>query len=58
MLGFKRVLSALAVILALSTAPGLADDAVSPEARALIEQQFDAFAHDDAEGAYELAAPR
>ena len=28
-----------------------------PEARALIERQLDAFAHDDAAGAYELASP-
>ena len=57
MLRFKQILSAAAVFLALAAAPSHADDAVSPEARALIEQQFDAFAHDDAEGAYELAAP-
>jgi len=53
----KRFFSTLAVFLALSLGPALADDTAPPEARALIEQQLDAFAHDDADGAYALAAP-
>jgi hypothetical protein len=57
MLGMKQILFVLAVFLSLVGAPALADDAAPPEARALIEQQLDAFAHDDAEGAYALAAP-
>ena len=38
-------------------APAFAKDTAPPEVRAVIEQQFDAFARDDAEGAYALAAP-
>lgn len=42
----------------LSTAAARAGEAAPPpEARALIERQLDAFAHDDAAGAYQLAAP-
>jgi len=38
--------------------PALADDAKpSPDARALIERQFDALAHNDAPAAYAFAAP-
>ena len=37
-------------------APARAAEA-SPDARALIERQLDAFAHDDAAGAYALATP-
>jgi hypothetical protein len=43
--------------LAFGAIPALADEAAPPEARALIERQLDAFAHDDAAGAYALAAP-
>jgi hypothetical protein len=41
----------------LFAAPARAAETAAPEARALIERQLDAFAHDDAEGAYALAAP-
>jgi Domain of unknown function (DUF4864) len=57
MLGIRPILSALAVFLALCAGRALADDAPPPEVRALIERQFEAFAHDDAAGAYDLAAP-
>jgi hypothetical protein len=57
MLGFGRLLSILAMALTLLAGPAFAGDTAPPEVRALIEQQFDAFAHDDAEGAYALAAP-
>lgn len=50
-------LSGFAVSLVLCVAPALAGDAAPAEAHALIERQLDAFAHDDAEGAYALAAP-
>jgi len=43
--------------LSLFAAPAWAAETAPPEARALIERQLDAFAHDDAEGAYALAAP-
>jgi hypothetical protein len=56
---FARILSLFGLLTLLSAAPALADDAVAnhPEVRALIERQLDAFAHDDAAGAYALAAP-
>lgn len=42
----------------LSVIPARAEEATpSVDARALISRQFDAFAHDDAAGAYALAAP-
>ena len=45
------------VCLSLFAAPARAGETAPLEARALIERQLDAFAHDDAEGAYALAAP-
>lgn len=57
MLGIRRILSALAVIFAIHALPVFADDAPPPEVRALIERQLEAFAEDDAAGAYDLAAP-
>jgi hypothetical protein len=50
-------LGILAVCLALFTCSADAGQATPPEVRALIERQLDAFARDDAEGAYALAAP-
>ena len=50
-------LAILFVCLSLFAAPAWAAETAPPEARALIERQLDAFAHDDAEGAYALAAP-
>ena len=56
---FGRGLLLFGVMLALSAAPALADDSAggSQQARALIERQLDAFAHDDAAAAYALATP-
>jgi DNA-binding transcriptional LysR family regulator len=45
------------VCLSLFATPAWAGETAPLEARALIERQLDAFAHDDAEGAYALAAP-
>jgi hypothetical protein len=50
-------LAILFLCLSLFAPPAWAADTAPPEARALIERQLDAFAHDDAEGAYALAAP-
>ena len=54
-----RIISVLGLMLALIAAPARAgDDSTGGQAaRALIEKQLDAFAHDDAAGAYALAAP-
>ncbi len=49
-------LKAFLIGLALLTAPAYAAD-TPPEVRAVIERQLDAFAHDDAAGAYALASP-
>ena len=56
---FGRGLLVFGVMLFLSAAPALADDAAGgkQQVRALIERQLDAFAHDDAAAAYALAAP-
>lgn len=54
---FWRSLLSLLMWFALNTSPGYPQGAPPPEARALIERQLDAFARDDAEGAYALAAP-
>ena len=50
-------LAILFFCLSLFAAPTWAAENAPPEARALIERQLDAFARDDAEGAYALAAP-
>ena len=50
-------LAILFLCLSLFAAPARAAETAPPEARALIERQLDAFARDDAEGAYSLAAP-
>ena len=54
---FGRGLLGLGMMLLLSAAPALADDSAGggQQARALIERQLDAFAHDDAAAAYALA---
>lgn len=57
---FARILSVLGLMaLFAAAAPAAAGDGSSaaPNARALIEQQLDALARDDASGAYALAAP-
>ena len=54
----QRGLIAISVLAALLGGPALAGDAKSsPEARALIERQLDAFSHDDGPAAYAFAAP-
>ena len=53
----KMRLAIVFVGLSLFAAPARAGETAPLEARALIERQLDAFAHDDAEGAYALAAP-
>ena len=52
----ERILAATAMAV-LSVSAALAQTAESPEARALIERQLDAFSHDDAPGAYAEASP-
>src|SRR5271156_1489216 len=50
-------LAILFLCLSLFASPARASETAPLEARALIERQLDAFAHDDAEGAYALTAP-
>ena len=57
MVGRTSRLAILFLCLSLFAAPAWAAETAPPEARALIERQLDAFARDDAEGAYALAAP-
>ena len=57
MVGPTSWLSVLFLSVALSAARAAAGEAAPPEVRVLIEKQLDAFARDDAEGAYALAAP-
>jgi Domain of unknown function (DUF4864) len=61
MAGVRAKVLALGAMIAVAVGPALAQDATdgksSPEARSLIERQLDAFAHDDAGGAYAEAAP-
>jgi hypothetical protein len=52
-----RIIEAVALVAALWTATASAEDSTATRSRAIVEQQFDAFARDDAEGAYALAAP-
>ena len=56
---FGRSLCVMALCFAFSTSSALADESANggQAARALIERQLDAFAHDDAAAAYALAAP-
>jgi len=55
---FARSLCILGFVVALAAPAARADgQAGAPPARALIERQLDAFAHDDAAAAYALAAP-
>ena len=54
----RRRFLAIGVMAALLGGPALAQaDKSSPDARALIERQLDALAHDDAPAAYAFAAP-
>ncbi len=52
-----KMLSAGAVTLILLTGAGSAEDLTAASSRAIVERQFDAFEHDDAQAAYALAAP-
>lgn len=54
-----RIFSIIGLMLALGATPAFAGDGAAggQEVRALIERQLDAFARDDAAGAYALAAP-
>jgi hypothetical protein len=52
-----RTIEAIAVAVALWVATGHAEESTAARSRAIVEQQFDAFARDDAEAAYALAAP-
>lgn len=53
----EKILAAVVVAL-LPISSAWAQSAESPEARALIERQLDAFSRDDAAGAYAEAAPQ
>jgi hypothetical protein len=53
----RRTIEAAVLAAALWTATASAEDSTAARSRAIVEQQFDAFARDDAEGAYALAAP-
>ena len=55
MLRSTRGIFALALGFALLGSTARAEDSLPPEARALVQQQLDAFAHDDANAAYALA---
>ena len=52
-----RIIEAAAVAAALWIATASAEESTAARSRAIVERQFDAFARDDAEGAYALADP-
>ena len=52
-----RTIEAIAVAMALWVTTASAEESTAARSRATIEQQFDAFARDDAEAAYALADP-
>jgi ketosteroid isomerase-like protein len=52
-----RTIEAVVVALALWVVTASAQESTAARSRAIIEQQFDAFARDDAEAAYALADP-
>ena len=52
-----QMVSAGAVTLILLTGAASAEDLTAASSRAIVERQFDAFEHDDAQAAYALAAP-
>jgi ketosteroid isomerase-like protein len=52
-----RTIEAVVVAFALWVATASAQESTAARSRAIIEQQFDAFARDDAEAAYALADP-
>jgi hypothetical protein len=52
-----KMVGAAAVAIALLIGTASADDLTAASLRAIVERQFDAFARDDGEAAYALAAP-
>jgi hypothetical protein len=52
-----RTIEAVALAAALWVATASAEESIAARSRAIVERQFDAFARDDAEAAYALAAP-
>src|ERR1700691_4019697 len=52
-----KMVGAAAVAIALLIGTASADDLTAASSRAIVERQFDAFARDDGEAAYALAAP-
>jgi hypothetical protein len=52
-----RAIEAAALAAALWVATASAQDSTADRSRAIVERQFDAFARDDAQGAYALADP-
>jgi Domain of unknown function (DUF4864) len=53
----KDTIGAVAVALVVWTVVASAEDLTAASSRTLVERQFDAFEHDDAQAAYALAAP-
>jgi ketosteroid isomerase-like protein len=52
-----RTIEAVVLAAALWAATASAEESIAARSRAIVEQQFDAFARNDAEGAYALADP-
>jgi ketosteroid isomerase-like protein len=57
MRALMRMIEALALAAALWAATASAQESTAARSRAIVERQFDAFARDDAQGAYALADP-
>jgi hypothetical protein len=55
--GLKQTIAAVAVAVSMWVAVASAEDLTAASSRAIVERQFDAFARDDGEAAYALAAP-
>jgi hypothetical protein len=53
----KTIIAAAAVAVAMCVAVASAEDLTAASSRAIVERQFDAFARDDGQAAYALAAP-
>jgi hypothetical protein len=52
-----RIVGAVAVVLTVLIGTASAEDLTAATSRAIVERQFDAFARDDGDAAYALAAP-
>jgi Domain of unknown function (DUF4864) len=52
-----RIVGAVAVVLTVLIGTASAEDLTAATTRAIVERQFDAFARDDGDAAYALAAP-